>query len=69
MDDLGCPAAAENKRAHKEFLATFTKLHERFQEQGASPTLVLEISDTVTKWLIDHISKIDTQLNACVANV
>ena len=67
MDELGCSVAAANKQTHKEFLATFKALRQRFDDEGASSTLVLEISSTVQNWLVDHIRNIDTQLNTCVA--
>jgi hemerythrin len=69
MDELRCPAAAANRAAHQEFLATFKTLRKRFDDDGGSTTLVLEISDTLFDWLTKHIRAIDTQLNQCTANV
>lgn len=66
MDALGCPAARANKQAHAEFLEVFKSLRHRFDESGATPTLVLEIKDTLSRWLVDHIRNIDTKLNECV---
>ena len=68
MDVLGCPAAAANRQAHREFLGTFKALRERFDAAGAQPTLVLEIHGTLSKWLVGHITKIDTQLSACAVH-
>ncbi len=68
MDNLGCPVAAANKRAHSEFLAAFQEQRRHFEETGGSPTLVLDIANMVSKWLVEHIMKIDIQLNACAAN-
>ena len=67
MERLACTAAA-NKRAHSEFLASFKGFRKRFEEAGASTTLVLEINNTISDWLVDHIAKIDTQLNTCAVN-
>jgi len=69
MDEMACPAAEANKRAHAEFCATFKALRQRFDQEGAQTTLVLEISNTLSNWLVEHIAKIDTQLNACQATV
>ena len=66
MDALGCPAAAANKQAHAEFIEVFKHLRQHFEEEGATPTLVLEIKDTLSRWLVDHIRRIDTKLNDCV---
>jgi len=65
MDRLECPAAEANKQAHADFLAVFTDLRQRFEHSGASSALVLEIHNTVSNWLVEHINKIDTQLSAC----
>ena len=65
MDRLACAAADANKQAHRKFLALFRQLRRRFAEAGASTTLVLEINNTLSDWLVEHISKIDTQLKAC----
>jgi len=67
MDEMACPAAAANKLAHGEFCATFKKFRQRFDEVGAQSSLVLEICDTLSKWLVEHIGKIDTQLATCHA--
>jgi hemerythrin len=69
MAEARCPAAAENRRAHAEFVAKFKSLRERFDEAGATTTLVLEIGNFLGKWLVEHISKVDKQLGACVAKV
>lgn len=66
MDSLQCPVAEANKLAHAEFLEVFKSLQRRFEEAGATPSLVLEIKDTLSRWLVDHISRIDTKLNECV---
>ncbi|MHB1035965.1 MAG: bacteriohemerythrin [Pirellulales bacterium] len=67
MARYACPAAAANKAAHAAFLAKFKELRARFDTAGAGPALVLETFDVVTKWLVEHIHKIDTQLLASVA--
>ena len=69
MDELACPAAAANKRAHAEFLTTFTAFRRQFDEQGAKTTLVLEMYEKLTRWLVAHIAGIDKQLSGCVAPV
>ncbi len=65
MERFACPAAAANKQAHAQFLATFTDLRKRFDDSGASPAIVLGISDTLGKWLVNHIRGIDLKLRDC----
>jgi len=68
MDDVGCPAAAANKQAHSEFLAMFEQYRRRFEQSGGSPALVLDIANMISRWLVDHIMKIDIRLKTCVVS-
>lgn len=62
MDELKCPAAAVNKRAHTQFLKKYGELKTRFEHAGAGPTLVLEMYGVLSTWLLEHIQGIDLQL-------
>lgn len=68
MDQLNCPAAEANREAHRQFLTTFKTLRARFDAAGAQSTLVLEIHGTLSKWLVEHITKIDKQLSQCTVH-
>jgi len=68
MARLACPAAAENKRAHAQFIAMFKDLRGRHEATGASTTLLLKINEALSAWLVEHIKKIDTQLTKCLAH-
>jgi hemerythrin len=63
MEKLHCPAAAANKQAHAQFLSTYNGLQIQFD--GAGPSLVPQIHDLLSKWLLQHISGIDVQLQEC----
>jgi hemerythrin len=65
MEQYHCPVAEINKQAHTKFIAAFKSLKEKFNAQGASTTLVLDISNTISDWLIGHIKQIDSQLAKC----
>jgi hemerythrin len=62
MEQLDCPAAAANKQAHAQFLSTYSGLRNQFDETGAGPSLVLQIHNLLSKWLVEHIKGIDVQL-------
>lgn len=68
MEQYACPAAAANKAAHAEFVAQLKQFKSRFDAQGAVATLVIELHDVATRWLVQHIKGIDTQLLAAVKN-
>ena len=62
MEQLNCPVAAANKQAHAQFLSTYSGLRKQFDGAGAGPSLVLQIHDLLSKWLVQHIKGIDVQL-------
>ena len=62
MEELNCPVAATNKAAHVRFFSTFSRLQRHFNRTGSGPSLVLQIHDLLTKWLVQHITEIDCQL-------
>jgi hemerythrin len=68
MERFACPVAAANKQAHAQLLATFTSLRKRFDESGAGPAIVIEISNTLGNWLVEHIRGVDLKLRDCVSN-
>lgn len=69
MTQYRCPSAAANKAAHAEFIRLFSSFRERFAQQKATTSLVLEIEQKLALWLRDHICKIDRQLGGCVHKV
>ena len=62
MEEWDCPIASANMQAHAQFLSTFSGLKKQFDENGNGSVLVLQIHDLLSKWLIQHISRIDVQL-------
>ena len=62
MEELNCPTAATNKVAHARFFTTFSRLQRQLNRAGSGPSLVLQIHDLLTKWLVQHITEIDSQL-------
>ncbi|MBN1909517.1 MAG: hemerythrin family protein [Pirellulales bacterium] len=67
MSQMNCPAAAENKKAHDQFLAKFREMREKLDTSGVSSTLAIEMHDFLGNWLVNHIQKIDCQLQPCAA--
>ena len=66
MQQYRCPAAEINKAAHAQFLVSFSGLQSRFQAEGASEGLVLELRQRVSEWLVRHIQGVDSQLGKAV---
>ncbi len=61
-----CPACAENKEAHGQFLAFFRQFKLRFETEGCRPELVHELQEACATWIQQHILKIDLQLKPCL---
>ena len=66
MEKLLCPAAEDDKLAHEEFLDKLDLFRERYAEHGSNPKMAVHFFDTLGKWLVKHITEIDTQLRDCV---
>jgi hemerythrin len=65
MDQYHCPIADINRQAHTKFIEKFKTIKEKYNTAGSNVSIVLEMSDTINNWLIDHIKKIDSQLGKC----
>ncbi|PZO45076.1 MAG: hemerythrin [Pseudanabaena frigida] len=61
-----CPMAGVNQEAHKKFIDTFGKLHDRYCQSDASDEIAHKIYDELCEWLVSHILRIDTQIGACI---
>jgi hemerythrin len=68
MDEVACPAAAANKQAHARLLSKYGDLRKRFDSAGGGPSLVLEMHEVLSKWLVDHIRGVDVQLRGRVGS-
>ena len=66
MDKYQCPAAAENRRAHGEFLARFGSLYEEWQTRGMDPLLVNDTFTVLMEWIMNHIQGVDTRLSRSI---
>ena len=66
MDRYKCPVAADNKKAHAEFLKTFSQFYEEWQTGNMTPKLVNETYLSLKSWLVNHVARVDTQLRSCV---
>ena len=66
MAEYHCPAAAQNKQAHAEFLTTFSGFYEQWQSGTMTPELVRKTYQELESWLVNHVALTDTQLRPCV---
>ena len=60
----GYPGYAMHKSQHTRFIADITRLSTAFKTEGATLGLVIMTNKTLTSWLVQHISKTDTELAA-----
>lgn len=66
MTKRQCPFAQKNKVAHDKFLEYFMDFKNRLQSTGYSEELVVELHQTMERWLTNHIIGIDTHLKDCI---
>ncbi len=62
MERLKCPAAAENRQAHRHLLAKFQEFRAAFQKGELSPTALIQLYDVLTDWLVKHVQGVDVRL-------
>jgi hemerythrin len=64
MLSVGCPAHAENKKAHAEFVAKLDGWVAKLGK-GSSTAVVVEVYRETSAWIRNHILKVDCQLRGC----
>jgi hemerythrin len=64
MKDAKYPDFARHKQLHAAFLAEFVMLRKRYETEGASTALTLEVQRKVVDWLLHHIKREDKALGA-----
>jgi hemerythrin-like metal-binding protein len=65
MDQHRCPSKAANLGAHRKFLQNFEAMQQRFETDGATTSLLLDMRSLVGDWLATHICNVDTKLRQC----
>ena len=60
----GYPGYASHKSQHTRFIADISRLAAAFRTEGATLSLVIMTNKTLTAWLVQHISKTDTDFAA-----
>lgn len=69
MNKWKCPVAAENKKAHEQFIWAYENFMERLNREGYSDALAWKIHNMVEKWITNHICQIDIHLRNCKKTV
>lgn len=67
MERARCPAASLNKAAHEEFIRTFVAFRKEYAEQGGEEGFARRMYDELTRWLVNHIQRVDGQVTPCMA--
>ena len=62
MDRYNCPVAEGNKKAHTRFVEVLATFRERYATRGFDSADARELVDTIDRWLVDHICRIDVRL-------
>lgn len=60
-----CPFAAKNKTSHEKFLKHIHYFQQRYNDEGESTELIVEIYHMCARWLDSHICNIDVHLRDC----
>jgi hemerythrin len=64
MAKYGYPARTDHVRQHEAFLNDFTRLVSEYNTSGSSSFLAINFQQSVVKWLVNHIMKVDKDMAA-----
>lgn len=62
MAQASYPDLEEHRAIHRGFVEEFTRFRDRFEVEGVSPSLVVELSHRLVDWLRDHVRRIDGEM-------
>jgi hemerythrin len=62
MDQIHCPVAEINKKAHAEFLAKFGEFYTRWQVSIMDLEMARQTYAALADWIINHIMTVDVQM-------
>jgi len=69
MEAYRCPAHAQNKQAHADFLKYFNDFKEHNRAKGFPRDIIVQLHDVASRWIHEHILQIDTRLRPCMKGV
>lgn len=68
MERYRCPAAQQNRLAHKKFVEAIGVFQKSYAASGFDRADAQRVVEFIDAWLSDHICRIDVQLKPCVAH-
>jgi len=66
MERYRCPAHAQNKRAHEQFMEFFQEFKQCCRAEGFHPDLLRRLHQKLSSWIQEHILSVDIQLRPCI---
>ena len=66
MERHRCPAHAANREAHKQFVVFVQRLKEETRRKGIRTETLRGVHHTMSRWIEEHILRLDTQLRPCL---
>ena len=66
MKRYRCPAHAQNKLAHAQFMVFFRHFKQRCEAEGFRLEIIRELHQKMNSWIHDHLLEVDTQLKPCI---
>lgn len=66
MERYRCPIHEKNKQAHKAFMLYFQQFKEDVRRKGIRPEALRALHQTMSRWIEEHILRVDTQIRPCL---
>ena len=67
MEKTNCPAAAENKKGHAEFLLMFEQFYTQWQTSKMDLILAKSTYKKMSDWIVYHILAVDVKMRSKVS--
>jgi hemerythrin len=64
MQKTGYPDYISHKSQHDKFISEYGDVKKKFEKEGSTSTLVIEVMNKSVHWLINHITKVDKVMAA-----
>jgi hemerythrin-like metal-binding protein len=65
METHRCAASRKNKEAHRKLVEAYIQWRKDYEMKGSPNSMVIELHQFLTKWLIGHICGVDGCLKDC----
>lgn len=61
------PVGSNNAATHTKFIKTLSEVKQNLPTKGSSLWLAIKVNEELLDWFVNHIKKVDRELNSCMS--